>query len=268
MLKKLLLVGSIVLVGAWAFGSGVGREAMSYVRTGINELRSATKDCVPLDFEIKRAENMLNNLDRTDDRLISALANQIQSMKRMDADIETLQAKIADMKDDIQAWNNELKTVLTGSGGVAERESKALKLEQKFKTFKAAELSLKAKTESRDRTAERLNYIKDQREGLKAQRQELQNRIAALKTNVELLKLSETRSKAVLDNDQLAELADLKKLVDGLEERIGTSLIEHQLRTENAKDAPAAPKSNGAKASATSITAEIDSFFSKTEAKK
>jgi chromosome segregation ATPase len=263
MCKKLLLVGSIVLVGAWAFGSGVGREAMSYIRTGFHELRNATKDCVPLDFEIKRAENMLNNLDRTDDRLISALAGQIQSLRRMDQDVEQLQAKVADLKDEIQAWNSDLKVTLT-SGGVAERESKALKLEGKFKMFKRVEAELKAKTESRDRTQERLTYIKEQREGLKGQRVELQNRIAALKTNVELLKLSETRSKTGLDHDQLAELADLKKLVDGLEERISTSLIEHQLRTEGTKEAPA-PKSERGKVAPTSITAEIDSFFGNTK---
>lgn len=263
MFKKLLLVGAVVLVGAWAYGSGVGREVMSYIRTGINEIRSQTKDCIPLDFEIKRAENMLSNLDRTDDRLISALAGQIQSLRRMDEEIARLTEKVEDMKSALRHQNEELKVILVKGNDFTTREAKAINVEKQFKAVKAAESSLKAKIEARDRTQERLTHIKDQREGLKAQRVELQNRIAALKTNVELLKLSETRSKAVLDSDQLAELADLKKLVDGLEERIGTSLIEHQLRTEEPKAAPT--QKSGA--SATSITAEIDSFFGKAEPK-
>lgn len=268
MFKKLLLVGAVVLVGAWAYGSGAGREAFSYIRTGWNEIRSHTKSCVPISFELKRAEDMLGNLDRTDDRLISALAGQIQLLKKMDGELETMQARVEDMKSDLAVRNSDLKAILVSGASTVERESKAIALETRFKSVRAMEALVKAKVEARDRTQERLSYIKEQREGLKGQRVELQNRIAALKTNVELLKLSETRSKAVLDDDQLAEVADLKKLVDTLEERIGASLIEHQLRTEDQKGTPAAPKSNGSvRVSPTSITSEVDSFFGKVDIK-
>jgi chromosome segregation ATPase len=268
MFKKLLLVGAIVLVGAWAYGSGVGREAFSYIRTGWSELRSHTKSCVPISFEIKRAEDMLANLDRTDDRLISALAGQIQLLKRMDSELETMHARLDDMKADLAVRNDDLKAILVKGGSDVERETKAIALEAKFKNVRTTEALVKAKLEARDQTQERLNYIKEQREGLKAQRVELQNRIAALKTNVELLKLSETRSKAVLDDDQLAEVSDLKRLVDTLEERIGSCLIEHQLRMEDQKGAPAAPgKSGGGRVSPTGITSEVDSFFGRTDIK-
>ena len=53
---------------------------------------TATRKAVPVDFEIKRAEDLLSNLDKTDDRLISNLANHIQMVKAMERDVDTMQA--------------------------------------------------------------------------------------------------------------------------------------------------------------------------------
>ena len=63
MFKKLLILSGMLVVVGWAFGSNAGRELVSYVKTGWKEVRQATSKIVPLDFEIKRAEDLLQNLD-------------------------------------------------------------------------------------------------------------------------------------------------------------------------------------------------------------
>lgn len=263
MFKKLLVVGGILLVAGWAFGSHAGREAISYIKTGWHEMSKSVKKAVPIDFEIKRAEQMLNNLDKADDRLISAMASQIQALRKMDNEVETMQANLDRMKSELSYKNEELKTMLTSSAKSLEQQSKAIMLEKAFRSFKIAETALKTKLESRDRTQEQLNTIKEQREQLKAQRVDLQNRIAALKTNLEYLALAQAKTKNANCDDQLTELGDLKRLVDQLEERINTNLIETQLRQEQAPTA--APTATG---TSTNVTIEIDSYFGKVSTTK
>src|SRR5215470_9653841 len=105
MLKKLLVVGGLVVVVAWACSSGVAREIGSYVKTGWHELRSKAKNSVSIDFEIKRAEGMLASLDQADDRLIATLATEIQVLKRGEAEIERMQVNLENMKFDVQSLN-------------------------------------------------------------------------------------------------------------------------------------------------------------------
>lgn len=258
MLKKLLVLGGILLLAGWAFGSSAGREAVSYLKTGWHEMTRSVKKAVPIDFEIKRAEQMLNNLDKADDRLISAMAAQIQAVRKMDNEIETMQTNLDRMKNELAYKNEELKTMLTSNAKSLEQQSKAILLEKAFRSYKIAETALKTKLDSRDRTQEQLNTIKEQRETLKVQRVELQNRIAALKTNLEYLALAQAKSKSATGSEQISALGDLKQLVDQLEERINTDLIETQLRQEQTP--AAAPPAAGA---STSVTIEIDSYFGK-----
>jgi len=260
MCKKLLLLAGIVLVGSWAVGSGACREMASYARTGWKEIRSASKKAVPVDFEIKRAEDLLMNLDRTDDRLISNLASHIQMVKGMEREVGTMQANLDRTRQELQVRNDEVKAKLTSNGRDISREQAALDLERRFKTFKNMEATVKTKKETLDNYRERLEAIKGQREGLKVQRQELASRIEKLKNDVEYLKVAETRNRMKLGDDQLADLAQLKNLVDGLEKRIETSLIEHQLRNQE-RPADAGKKDAAGSRATPNLTQEIDSYL-------
>jgi chromosome segregation ATPase len=261
MLKKLLLVGGIILVGSWAVGSGVCRDVASYARTGWKEFRQATKKAVPVEFEIKRAEDLLSNLDKTDDRLITSLASHIHMVKAMERDVETMQANLDRAKEDLRVRNDEMKTQLTSNTKGVARDQKALELEIKFKSFKTMEATVKTKKETLDNYRERLEAIKAQREGLKAQRGELATRIEKLKNDLEYLKVAETRNRSKLQGDQLADLAQLKTLVESLENRIETTLIEHQLRQQERPAVEGKKDAAGSRAMP-NLTQEIDSHLS------
>ena len=55
------LFGGLVLGGLLAAGA-FGWNAMSYVRTSIDGVKGAVQQAVPLEFEIRRARTMLNDL--------------------------------------------------------------------------------------------------------------------------------------------------------------------------------------------------------------
>lgn len=257
MLKKLLVIGGLVVVVAWACGNNVCREIGSYVRTGWTELRKATKSSISIDFEIKRAEGMLANLDKTDDRLIASLASEIQVLRRGETEIETMQANLEVRKSELQQLNDKVKHY---NGSDLKREQEVVELENKFKAYKKSEAFLKAKIEAQARHKERMEMVKEQREALKQQRVELANRLEKLKTDMEILKLAEARSKHAVKEEQLEELNQLKSLVDGLEERVEKQMIILELK----KDQETKPTGNGSKAVVRdnhTVMQDVDAYF-------
>jgi len=259
MLKKVLVIGGLVLVAAWACGNNVCRELGSYVRTGWTEIRKATKNSISIDFEIKRAEDMLGNLDRTDDRLISALAAEIQTIRRGEAEAENMQANLETRKLELQALNEQLKNWKTAVSTDLRREEMTINLDRKFKAYKVSEGQVKSRVEANARHKERLEMIKQQRDALKAQKADLQTRLEKLKTDLEILKYAEARTKNAVGEEQLHELNDLKALVDGLEERVEKQMIILDLR----KDAEIKP-TGGSKAAPKcdkSVMQEVDAYF-------
>lgn len=258
MCKKLLLVGGALLVAGWAWGSSTGREMMSYVSTGWKEMRQSFRKAVPIEFEIKRAENLLGNLDKTDEKLINALAAQIQALQKLERDIETAQGNVDRMKSELALLNDEAKSRLAANGPSLERDKKLLLLERKLKEVKTCDALLRNKLAAREQAQQRLDFIKAQRENLRDQRADLEQRIVALRTNLEMLKASELRNKHALSDEQLADVQQLKELVDRLEERIDIRLIELKLRQEGTPGTQVSPTRGGS-----GIVTEVDQYLGK-----
>lgn len=257
MFKKLLILSGMLVVVGWAFGSNAGRELMSYVKTGWKEVRQATQKVVPLDFEIKRAEDLLQNLDRTDDRLITTLASHMSAVRSCERDVETMTANLENRKAELQARTNEIRNIQISKTSSTSRDMATLQLERDFKQFKIAEAALKNKQGMLDQMQTRIKSMQDQREALKGQRAELVTRVSKLKTDLDYLKVAQLKAKHAGEDFQVPEIAQLRELVDSLESRIETSLIEHQLREEIKSGDKAVTKP----AASSNIMHDIDSYF-------
>ncbi len=258
MFKKLLILSGLLVVVGWAFGSNAGREIVSYVKTGWKEVRQATQKVVPLDFEIKRAEDLLNNLDRADDRLIVTLAGQMQSVRSVERDVETMTANLDLKKAELQARADELKNVKVDStpNKMRDRDLSAINLERDFKAYRTAETALKNKSSMLEQMQARIKSMQEQREALKGQRADLANRVAKLKNDLDYLKVAQLKARHAGEDFQVPEIAQLRELIDSLEGRIETSLIEHQLREDVKTE-----KTSKVTVPNTNITAEIDTYF-------
>ena len=259
MFKKLLILSGMLVVVGWAFGSHTGRELISYVKTGWKEVRQATQKVVPIDFEIKRAEDLLLNLDKTDDRLITTLASQMQNVRGTERDVETMTASLDLRKSELQARAEEVKTIQVSKTST-NRDLASLNLEKDFKQFKLMEASLKNKQATLGQMQDRIKSMQEQREALKNQRSELISRVSKLKTDLDYLKVAQLKARNAGEDFQVPELAQLKELVSSLEVRIETSLIEHQLREDIKQGDKAASKP--ASVPSTNIANEIDNYFS------
>jgi chromosome segregation ATPase len=255
MLKKVLIgVGVLFAIGILCWTTDVG----SYAWTAFKETKAFAKQQVPIEFEIKRARDMLGSLDKLDDKLVSTMATEIVAKKKLEREVSEAEVALASFRDDLRTRNEKLKTLTVSKEGSG-RDQFAQDLERRFKRFKTAEATLKAKKELLAQHEERLAAAKEQREGLKGQKADLASRIEALETQVAVLKAAEARTKCRIDDGQLTELARVKELVDSLEQRIDTSMTELQLREEIRSGTQ--PTSAPAIHSNTSLTQEIDDYL-------
>jgi hypothetical protein len=258
MFKKILIGAGILLIGGFVVAK---TDLGSYVKTAWKEARSCVKASVPIDFEIKRAKDMLGSLEKADDRLISVMANEMVAIKHLENETKTMAANIETRRGELAIRNADLKksdkVVFVSSDGEFTRDQFALDLERRFKRVKDMENSVKAKREMLSQHKERLAAAREQRDGLKDQKKDLESRIQSLETQLELLKATEARNKFRLDDGQLTELAKVKEIVDSLEKRIETSMTELQLRSDGKAEAQKAPvlRSSG------ELTNDIDSYL-------
>jgi hypothetical protein len=256
MLKKALIgVGVLLVLGIIAWQTEVG----SYAWTAIKEGKAFCKKQVPIEFEIKRAKDMLGNLEKLDDKLISALAQQMVEKKKLEREVGEGEVALAAAREDVFKRNEQFKTFAVSEKSSVQRETFAIDLERRFKRFKTMEATLKTKKDLLAQHDERVNAIKEQRDGLKAQKGDLQSRVEGLETQVALLKAAEARSRHRIDDTQLGELTRIKELVDSLEERIEQSMTELQLREEIKVTQPTSGPSFSV--SSTGLAQEIDSYL-------
>jgi chromosome segregation ATPase len=257
MIRKVIFAAVILAVlGVVAWTTEIG----SYISTAWKESTAFAKRQVPIEFEIKRAKDMLANLEQVDDKLISALASEMVNRKRLEREVAEAESAVASIRETLRSRNEAFKNIPVSNG--SQRDKMAAELERLFKRAKVMEATLKTKRELLAQHEERVQAVKEQRDGLRAQKADLEARIQSLETQVALLKAAETRSRQRIDDSQLGELNRIKELVDALEERIEKSMTELQLREEIKPTAPVSEPSWTVESG--QLSREIDDYLGTT----
>ena len=253
---KTAIVGG---VSALALGTLVlGTSWISYVRTAKNEVTTAVEDAIPIEFQLKRAKDMLAN----------DLEPEIRKMKHAVAeaqvDVEHLQAKLDTTQEDVRlrrllimGQREELdseKTTFVDTNNVSytktEYEKDLGTRFERFKTFEGtfqAEMKvLNAKTQAVKANESKVEKLLAAREDLKLQIEELEARVSALQA-VETVQGSE------FDD---SKLANVKDLLDSLDAKVDVRERELSLEGKNTDLIPLKTEE-----SSKSVVDSVDAYF-------
>jgi chromosome segregation ATPase len=217
MLKKLftgtliagLVLGGLVTTGAW-----------TYVRTGAGEARQMVKDSVPIEWELKRARQMIHDLKPEIAKNMQVVAKEEVSVGRLEEEIQTKENLLIKSRDDIMRLKDDLK-----SGAVhfvyANRKYTQDQvrddLSNRFKQFQVHE-----------KTATKLKQVLDaRRKNLEAARRKLDEMLAAkraLEVEVENLQARQTMVEVAQTSNPVSlddsHLSSTRKLLDEIRTRI------------------------------------------------
>lgn len=221
-------LGGLAVVGGIAFGT----DLLSYVSTSARTVRTAMKDAVPVEFELQRARNLLEEIIPEMQANVRLIAQEEVEIADLSRDIEASQASINQERSRVA----RLRDVLTAEkasyviGGIPyTREQVKMELARRFDHLKEAEVVLAGKQRLLDSRKKSLAAAVQMLERARATKVSLEDQIAALDSQYRLIQAAGSGTAFELDQTKLAKtqklLNDLRKRLD-----VAERVLTHEAR--------------------------------------
>jgi DNA repair exonuclease SbcCD ATPase subunit len=223
----------VIAAGVLVSSVGIG-TAWSYLRTAHAALGQSIRDSVPIEFELKRLEQMADDL-----------APDIKANMKVAADLE---AKIEDLEHDVQATRQsqaEAKAQMQKLRRALDEKRDTFEFGGKTFTRKEIEQDLARRLERYDRKAKQLTaqegILEARKKTLAAatdkinqyqqEREQLVQTIDSLKAEYELAKLTQATESFRFDSTKLAQAKELER-------KIKTDIRSRVIEAEREAQAP------------------------------
>jgi peptidoglycan hydrolase CwlO-like protein len=222
MICKILKLGVLgtaatLVVGGLIFGS----DLASYIRSSGRSISSAVKDNVPIEFELRRARDLL------DDILPEMQAN-IRAIAEQEVEIASLKAEIADGSKALAEQKGKVAKVrdcLATPGDsfsvghvIYTRDELKEDLARRFERTKEAEMVLSGKQRLLSNREKSLQAALGMFERTRSQRAQLESQIAALESQHKMVQMASVGSSVQVDHSKLAQteklISEIKKQLD------------------------------------------------------
>lgn len=235
-----LAKGGVLAVGLLALGAGFifGREAWSYATSSARSVRSAVKDNVPIEFQLRRARDLVDDIIPEMHANIRLIAQQEVEIDALKKDIEQSGQRITDERVQIQKLRDALATNDTSfsfSQITYTRDQVKDDLARRLENVKEAELVLTSKQRLLANQSKALAVAAQALERTRSQKSLLESQIASLASQHKLLQATSTGSAMPLDNSKLAQS---ERLIDEVKKQLDVSerVLAHESRfTESIK---------------------------------
>ena len=216
---KFMVLGTAatLLVGGLVFGTDLG----SYIKSSTRSISAAVKDNVPIEFELRRAKDLL-------DEIVPEMHASIRAIAEQEVEIASLRAEIAESEKSLVAHKDhvgKLRTCLSKPGeafmiGHIQYTRAELKddLARRFERTKEAEMVLAGKQRLLSNREKSLQAATQLFERTRSARANLENQIAALESQHKMVQMASVGSGVKIDHSKLAQteqlIAQIKKQLD------------------------------------------------------
>lgn len=218
MLKKAIIgIAATGLISTFVFG----RDVFSYIKTFGCSARNALKAEVPIEFEMQRARDMVENLVPEIRKCMHVIAEEEVNVEHLKRDIAAAGSALGKQKDEILALRSDLgkgqQTYQYASrvytAGDVKRD-----LATRFERFKVAEATLGSKQQMLSAREKSVAAAREQLENYLVTKRDLEVQIENLDARLKTLQAAQSASTVQLDNSQLARakklIGDLNKQLD------------------------------------------------------
>lgn len=260
MVTKMFKIALIVVViGALVGGLLFGADLVSYLKSSAKSVQTAVKDSVPMEFELQRAQDMLEEVIpemHANIRLIAQEEVQIANLKQDITESETRLTRqhqlVANLRQKAGTQHAQVQTADYKPDGATEQLTE--ELAQRFEHFKEAQLVLAGKKRLLDAREKSLVSAMQMLERTRSRKALLEEKIQGLDSQYRLVQAASINSGVHFDNSKLAQteklLSHIKNRLDVAERVLAheSQFIEDQKPFESAVDR-------------TALLAEIDEYL-------
>lgn len=217
LLKKAIIgVASAALLSTFVFG----RDAVSYVRTLGCSARDAIKAEVPIEFEIQRAREMVENLVPDIRKCMHVIAEEEVNVEHLQRDIAKADTDLNKQKSEILALRKDIdlgkQTYQYASRTYTAHDVKR-DLACRFERFKTAESTLASKKQILTAREQSVVAARQKLDNMLADKRDLEVQIENLDARMKTIQAVQTATSVHIDNSQLARA---KKLIGELNKQL------------------------------------------------
>ena len=230
MFKKLFLVAlGLGLAGIFVFGSGFG----SYVETAAGVVKEKVRGSIPLEFEIRRAEELIEGIVpeiRACKRVVAEEEVEVEHLAKSIAALTKGQHRGREIIDVQRAALDRSDSVFFFGGKRYTRVALQTRLENNFDEYKSNEALLESKVRLHEARVASLEAAKQKLENVRLQKGTLENQVQSLYAQLRQVEAMEAHQNKFQFDD--SNLARAKTLLD----RCKKSLDVAQKMIENDRD--------------------------------
>lgn len=229
MCKKMAILGVLGVIGA---ASLVGTGAWSYVKTGYHTASESVRDSVPIEWEIKRARQMIDDLKPEIAQNLQVVAREEVMVQRLAEEIQTKETQLAKSRDDILRLKGDLESgsVRFVYAGRSYTENQVRDdLANRFKQFQVHEATTNKLTQVLTARERNLDGARRKLDEMLSAKRELEVEVENLQARLTMVEVAQTSNPVTLDDSQLS---NTRQLLDDIRTRI--DVAEKMVASEGA----------------------------------
>ena len=257
MFKK-VIVGGLLVAGLGTFV--FGQNAWTYVKTCGNEIRQSVKNQVPIEFEVKHAQQLVEDLVPEIRHAMHIIAEQQVEVEALETAIEHRESRITKQKDAILTLREKLDQGET-QYVIAGRSYTEMQIEKdlatRFRRFKMGEETLKRELEILDARQASLASNEEHLGTLISTKKDLEAQLAQLDARLRAIQAAEAASDVKHLDDSALNRA--KTLISELNTQLD---IKERLLDTNMPSTGLIPVERELEP-VVNVTDEIDTYFKK-----
>lgn len=227
MCRKLFTGLALLGVGSYLW---MGTSLGSYARTAVAQVRGYFDGAVPIEFEIKRAQQLSEDLVPEIHSTKRAILNEEVKLARLEKETEQMSKNLEGEKVAILSLREQLGKNLTsykiGSQSYT-RQTVENELNRRFVSFKHVEEVLTAKKDILASRKAALEAAKQKHDRLVEGKQQLEAELAALEAKQKMLEVKKMANEFTIDDSQLAQV---RILIASINDRLA---VESKLAEED-----------------------------------
>jgi BMFP domain-containing protein YqiC len=221
MIMKWVKLGLIGVAGFGLLGGLLfGKDAVSYVKSSAKGVRTAVKETVPIEFELRRARDLLEDI-------IPEMQANIRLIAEEEVEVAALKGEIAKNREGLDDEQSKIKTVRGAleqpraqycfAGRDFTRDEVKADLAARFDRYKESEVVLASKVKVLQAREKSLDAARQMLAKTTSEKRILESRIEALASQYRLVKAASVGSKIQVDNSKLAQT---EKLIAQIQKRL------------------------------------------------
>ncbi len=233
MCKKMFKTTLFVGIGALVIGVLLfGRNVFSYAYSSAKQVRTAVNEAVPLDFELKRATDLLEEIIPEMHANIKLISQEEVEIAALKGEIKGSEKPLAKARDQIESLNKTLNVQMASyriNGNRFTREELSNNLARKFTNYKEAAMVQQSRQRLLVAREKSLNAAVQLLEKTRSRKQILGDKIKSLESQYHLVQASAVGSKVSIDNSKLAQT---EKLITNIKKRLDVAerVLAHESR--------------------------------------